>query len=347
MRIFLYEHICAAEASAEPGWDSLRTEGAAMLAALREDLAAVPGVEVLTLFTQAEAAFRARARTADATLVIAPEFDDILATRCQWVEESGGRLLGPAVAAVRLTGDKLALARHLGAHGIPTPPSASWPLTRMPEWPFPLVWKPRHGAGSQATFLVTDAAELAGCASRAASEGWHAEAIVQPFVPGRAVSVALLVGPRQVVPLLPAAQDLSTEGRFRYRGGRLPLPEELAARAARLAGRAVRAVPGLRGYVGVDLVLGAAADGSQDWVIEINPRLTTSYVGLRALAESNLADSLLRVIDGKAIAPLAWRPGSVQFQPDGTVLASHSPDVASSNPQPPAEPTAPAPATEH
>ena len=35
---------------------------------------------------------------------------------------------------------------------------------------------------------------------------------------------------------------------------------------------------------------------SGDRVIEINPRLTTSYVGLRALARFNLAEALLAVI---------------------------------------------------
>jgi predicted ATP-grasp superfamily ATP-dependent carboligase len=56
-----------------------------------------------------------------------------------------------------------------------------------------------------------------------------------------------------------------------------------------------------------------------DAVIEINPRLTTSYVGLRALAETNLAEALLHVALGDAIPNLAWRPGVVQFNADGTV----------------------------
>ena len=40
----------------------------------------------------------------------------------------------------------------------------------------------------------------------------------------------------------------------------------------------VESFSGLRGYVGVDVVLG------QDklYVVDVNPRLTTSYVGLRA-----------------------------------------------------------------
>ena len=38
---------------------------------------------------------------------------------------------------------------------------------------------------------------------------------------------------------------------------------------------------GLNGWVGVDLILGPDIKGSKDFVFEINPRLTTSYLGAR------------------------------------------------------------------
>ena len=63
--------------------------------------------------------------------------------------------------------------------------------------------------------------------------------------------------------------------------------------------------------------LGDAADGSRDFAIEVNPRLTTSYVGLRALAEFNLADAMLKVAAGEDVEPFRWKPGRVRFAPDG------------------------------
>ena len=83
--------------------------------------------------------------------------------------------------------------------------------------------------------------------------------------------------------------DLSSDnarhrGTFQYLGGSCPLPSGLAARADRLARCAAAAMPEWRGYIGIDLVLGEANDGSEDYLIEVNPRLTTSYVGLRVLA---------------------------------------------------------------
>src|SRR5207244_6536323 len=69
-----------------------------------------------------ERQFREMASQADITVVIAPEFDNILAHRCQWVEESGGRLLGPSPAAVRLTADKYGLSQFFHERRVPTPP---------------------------------------------------------------------------------------------------------------------------------------------------------------------------------------------------------------------------------
>src|SRR5205814_5602634 len=122
-----------------------------------------------------------------------------------WVEESGGKLLGSSLDAVKLTSDKLALGRHLQRHGVATPESDRFvPGQAIPHARFPMVWKPRFGAGSQATFLVNDPQELHACAHRARAEGWEGEALVQPFVPGQPASVAFLIGPHSCVSLLPA-----------------------------------------------------------------------------------------------------------------------------------------------
>jgi predicted ATP-grasp superfamily ATP-dependent carboligase len=119
---------------------------------------------------------------------------------------------------------------------------------------------------------------------------------------------------------LPAAtQRLSDDGRFRYLGGSLPLSDDLNDRAQRLALGAIAPIDGLSGYIGVDLILGDAADGSEDVAIEINPRLTTSYVGLRALAEFNLAETMLALAMGKPLPERRYRERFVEWSSDGTV----------------------------
>lgn len=285
MRVLVYEHLSA---GGLPGDLSLLREGAAMLRAVLDDLAACPGIVPVPV--QARSQVAAFAHTCEAAVVIAPELDDILASFAYWFETVPCRLLGPDGDAVRLTADKLALADHLRRAGVPTPE------TRSLDGPH--VVKPRFGCGCQDTFLTDP------------------QAVVQPYVPGIAASVAFIDG----VPLRAVRQHIRREsGRLAYEGGSLPLPADLEQRAIDLAARAVACVPGLAGFYGVDLVLGDRP--LDDAVIEVNPRFTTSYIGLRALAETNLMAMLL----GRDPSPPRWRGGRVSFTCDGTATLEPGP----------------------
>jgi tyramine---L-glutamate ligase len=333
MQIFVCEWTAC-----EPGAPaSLRREGWAMLWAVLHDLQKSRQVEMITLVhesfpheppgqtlrfqTSAEEddLFRDVASSAEATLVIAPETAGILDTRCGWVESAGGRLLGPGAAARRTTASKCLLAALWDKHGVPTPPILFLGEQTPHVLEFPIVVKPDDGAGSQATFLVHSKEELDAAWRNGPRESPGTTFLAQRFVPGQAASIAFLMGPRACIPLVGAAQRLSDDNRLRYLGGSLPLPSPLEKRAAVLGRRAVQRVEGLRGFVGVDLVLGDAADGSLDYAIEINPRLTTSYIGLRMLTNDNLAMALLRVALGENAGPLRWRQEVIRFQPDGSL----------------------------
>jgi predicted ATP-grasp superfamily ATP-dependent carboligase len=313
-RILVYEWCCATAREDSSRAVPLEIEGRAMLAAAADDFRRVDGVEVTTVLNEGPdgepAAFRAAAANADFALVIAPEFDRILETRCQWALEAGAELLGPSPKAVVLTADKLALARHLERCGVPTPETTStWEIS-LSNFPPPYVVKMRFGAGSQDVLVCTDPITAEDVDHETAGAG---DTIVQPLVTGFPASVAFLIGPRRTHVLPPAEQFVSLAGNFRYLGGRSPLPEPLADRAIRIARRAIECVPGLTGYVGVDLILG----NDRDYAIEINPRLTTSYVGLRMLTNDNLMEMLLRLARGESIPAPRWHGGSVSWTPDG------------------------------
>lgn len=252
--------------------------------------------------------------TCDGTLIIAPETGGDLLRLARRVEEVGGRHLGSAPAAIEETADKLLLPRRLQAHGIPCIPAEDYSAGRTPSFRFPLVLKPRRGAGSTDTFLIRDRNSFP-------EPAW--EAILTPFTEGLPASVLVVRGPggypESSIALPACEQFLSTDGRFRYQGGRCPLPQGLDSRARKLALATVNLLGEARGFVGVDLLLDTSARGD-DRVVEVNPRLTTSYVGLRTLCESNLAAVWLSVVCGKSpTPPCTWRPGAVRFHPDGTV----------------------------
>ena len=109
--------------------------------------------------------------------------------------------------------------------------------------------------------------------------------------------------------LTPCKQRISDDGRLRYLGGELPLAAGLAERASQL-GRAGAGCDADGGWVcGRRSGSGPRAGWSEDAVIEINPRLTTSYVGLRAAATSNLAEAMWHVAQGEVAASRVFRSG--------------------------------------
>ncbi len=257
------------------------------------------------------------AAAADWTVVVAPEFDDHLHSRCVAVERAGGRLLSPSSRLVALAADKQAMAEHLLARGVPVAlgialaAGESLPV----DFDYPAVLKPRYGAGSQGIRWIDRPGSLdraVDCASR-----------LERYVPGTAISVAALCGPPNgeftgIAPLVPCRQFVDRNGGFAYSGGLLPIEPELAQRATRLATRAIATLAEPLGYLGVDLVLGEYPTGADDAVIEINPRLTTSYVGLRALARGSLAEAMMELAAGRQVE-LCWKTGSIQFQSAGGV----------------------------
>ena len=305
MRVFVYECVSAGGLGSDvPA--SLRREGRAMLDAAVEDFQQLPDAEVV-MVTRVDQ-FHETAARCDWTLVIAPEFDNLLRDLSQIVLDVGGRLLGSLPDAIELTGDKLATARVWQRRGVAHPRTDTLNAVRfLPPW----VVKPRHGAGSQATFLIRDAADWEHTLQAARQEWPRGELLWQLYIAGQAASVALLIGPKQTIALLPARQHLSSDGRFRYEGGSLPLPKPLADRAVRVALEAVKGIEGLHGYVGVDMVLG---ENDVDYAIEINPRLTTSYIGLRQLCRQNLAELMVHCIRGEKIEAPTWKAGKVQIR---------------------------------
>ena len=342
-RILVYEYTCSGGLlAAEHTYDaaSLMREGWAMLAALATDLAKIPGLHVQVLAdhrglpgplpdcelvavhspTQERARLAQLTTGADWTIIVAPETDGALYDRCKWIETCGGRLLGAASPLVDLFGDKHRTAEHLRAHGVSCPSGIDWrPGGFNIRLSSPLVVKPLDGAGSQATYLVKDQqtldALLVDLSNRyGRRRSWR----IETFRRGAPVSVSALCGPAGVFLLPPCCQRIKFGTTISYHGGAHPLPADLSRRAERLARRVLETLPEPLGFIGVDMVLGEDPDGRVDFVIEINPRLTTSYVGLRVASRTNLAKALLDVAEGNT-PDLSFDAAPLEFDADGTV----------------------------
>jgi predicted ATP-grasp superfamily ATP-dependent carboligase len=263
----------------------------------RQDNGYPPGCQVLDVRNdEEESRFLSQcAAECDWTVLVAPEFDHLLWDRCRMVAAAGGRLLSPPAEFVRVASDKQRTSELLAAAGVPIPPSTIWPdpQNQVPGIPFPAVLKPNDGAGSMDVQLVPDAERLPVVTS---GRSWRLET----WCPGMPASASWLAGPGSCLPLPPCAQCLSDDGKFSYLGGWTPLPTPLSERASELAERVAHSLPQATGYVSLDLILGDEGPCS-DVVVEVNPRLTTSYLGLRRAARQNLAEAMLAVAQGQDV----------------------------------------------
>lgn len=306
-RLFVYEFVTGGGFAREALPPQLLSEGRAMLEALLADLAGTgrrrivtaldervslplpPGIEVVRVSPRsALATFRALAAAADDAWLIAPETGGRSAALAQLAAGLGARLIGASAAAIRVAGDKLHLLRRMAEAGIAVP--RTWPASEARRAQrrvgFPLVVKPAVGAGCEGVGLARDAAELAVLRRAAARAG---QPIVQEYIEGTPASASVLCGTGRPRPLSLNGQHVSAGPSFSYGGGSVPLRHPSAEEALSLALAACELVPGLAGFVGVDLVLSDAGPV----LMEINPRLTTSYVGLRSAADLNVAELIL------------------------------------------------------
>jgi len=250
----------------------------------------------------------------DAALIIAPESGGILARLSALVERTGVPLLGAGSAAVAIAADKWACYRRFVQAALPTPPTWLVSSTGAPAVAkrvgFPLVIKPVDGVGCEGVGLVTDVPSLGLALEHSTFEGDGF--LLQRYVAGTHASVSLLVTARGTLPLSLNEQMIAVGERFVYHGGTVPLQHPQRARALDVARQAVSLIPGLRGYVGVDLVLTDA----ESYLIEINPRLTTSYVGLRQVINFNLAEAIWLACQRNHLPPKVTLAGQVSFRKD-------------------------------
>lgn len=236
------------------------------------------------------------AEQVDRVMLVAPESQSCLLNCLQWTKSFGSKLISPDAEFARIASNKQTTCDYLRANGFESVPQginySDFQSGHAKHLVPPVVLKPIDGAGSEEVQLITEQMRSSPELSRSLKHYW-----LEPFVVGTPVSVSILCGPRRTYALPPTRQLFDQEPFGNYVGAGYPLEPDLAMRATQLAKAAIAAMPPTRGYVGFDIVL---SDGSakDDCLIEINPRLTTSYLKLREVCRENLAKLMLAIATG-------------------------------------------------
>jgi predicted ATP-grasp superfamily ATP-dependent carboligase len=241
---------------------------------------------------------------------VIPEQQGLLAQGVAMLRAAGVDVIAGSGDFLRVASDKWLTAKTLHDASIAHPPFITRSDRRFGDslrHYSEFVLKPRDGCDSRDIQVFDSLA--------AAEQMLDEDSILQARVSGLPISISL-VASSSTQTYLPAVRQELKPGTFSYQGGCGPLDGELQRRATSLASRAVAAMPPtVRGFVGLDLVLGD--EPHRDCVIEINPRLSTSYVGLRKMISGNVAARLFDLETGPVMCSAAV--DAVRWTADGRV----------------------------
>lgn len=291
--------ILVAEYAVGAGVDEFMLEGKAMLGALVRSFVscghevfyptagALLGAGNAVRTARFEEALEKLSRDSDAALVIAP--DEILGDLTEIVEENTANLGCPS-HAVRLCADKLECTRALEREKLPVPETIG-----SGEYNGDFVIKPRFGCASEGVHKSK---------SGTLKEGF----IATRFIQGEHLSVSVITGRTQLL-LTVNRQLIEINDDISYKGGVVPYQCARNEEIIDVAKKTVK-VLGCRGYAGVDMVL-----GDKPYVVDVNPRPTTSIIGIARVLDTEIAGLILKARFGELPEHVGLR-GSFTFKKD-------------------------------
>jgi predicted ATP-grasp superfamily ATP-dependent carboligase len=220
------------------------------------------------------------------------------------VEQTGVASLNCPASTIGKVVDKTVLQASLKKLRVPAPETLTFSVADGVEeikraihgrLSFPLIFKPSNDVGCCGLSVVKNARQVAGAVGKIKRESASKRFLAQELIKGAAASVSLVSTGSEALSISLNRQDVTIGAPDKissYNGGLVPFDHPLRRRAFAVAEKIVKSFRNLRGYVGVDLVL----TEEEAVAIEVNPRLTTSYIGLRRVVNFNPAEAIVNAV---------------------------------------------------
>lgn len=310
-RILIFEFITGGGFLQQPLTASLAHEGLQMLNAVVREFADLPDIQLTVLHdarcrlpqfshnvrlvtvptTESLYTLLAKLITeVDAVWPIAPETDYILEKISQQVEEKSKTLLNSASTAVALCSDKLKTTQHLKRRGIPVVDAVQLDKFTQDFNP-PWVIKTKNGVGCMDCHYVTHPIQLKQLTAQLKQPENY---MIQPYIQGESLSLSALFREGNAWLLCCNKQHINIEQRqFKLTSCHTNIIHSKPLIYQQLLTKIAIAIPNLWGYVGIDIMQSESSQSSEPLVLEINPRLTSSYVGIQQALGINIAKLVL------------------------------------------------------
>lgn len=323
-KIFIFEFISGGGFNIKSIPSSLFCEGFAMLRSIVDDfrelgyhlitlldyrieylssLLNVNSIEIVRPSDNFIELYKSLVKKSNYCFVIAPEFSNILLNLSQIVKENDRKLLSVDIPGITIASSKHKTFEYFIENKLKTPPTYLIPLKdeypdlqflkrKVMELGFPLIIKPDDGVGAESIHLLKSQKELKSLLIRFKEKFERSRKyVVQTYIEGIPLSLSLLNlnwSKTRANPILLSinTQELLLENNKKdseYFGGYTPYLDykDIQKKITRII-QTVK-FPEFSSFFGIDLVL----NKDQIVFIEINPRLTTPYVGLRRILSYN------------------------------------------------------------
>lgn len=249
-------------------------------------------------------------------IFIAAENNNNLFTISKILEENNVKIYNSSAEACRISSDKFETYDALSGI-VPQPrtfrfkidPKGYWKRaienlhekwqSEDPLTPLKLIIKPLMGVDCEDIVIIEKIEDLTLDLDKIFKPG--SRVIVQEYVEGTDISVSLLSDGKKAIPISLNEQFVELkDDKGMYFGGRLPFESKYKQEAFEIATKAVESIDGLKGFVGVDLLInGDEKDIYSVYLLEINSRFTTPYVGLKEIANFNIGKTIVELVDEK------------------------------------------------
>jgi len=318
MKLFIYEHITSGALIDEPLPTSLAREGDDMLTAIVQDLSQLSNIELIILrdtrlkpllnipnsiistienSISFKRTYLDAINNADLVLPIAPETDGVLSQILQEISNSNTPLLASQVSATQVCSDKYLCHQKLTKNDLNSPitiKASDWSLKPFTSSAGYIV-KPRDGAGCMNTYFIADSSSLNSWLESHSDD--IANMVIQPYIEGLAISLSVLSDHSDSRVLAINTQYIHHDNdKLFFLGSTVNGVNESdfsLSQASIIATKIQQAIPGLWGFIGIDLIIHHNAL----FIIDINPRLTTSYIGLKQSLDANPAQLLFTMME--------------------------------------------------
>jgi predicted ATP-grasp superfamily ATP-dependent carboligase len=313
VNILVFEYITGGGLAQEELPKSLAREGGLMLKTLIDELAVLPSVKLTVLLDQRCNALDlpqtieiiwvsaehsvydllpALIEASDLVWPIAPEMESQLLNVSKLVEDKSKRLLNSSSESIAICSDKLATLQILQKNSLLPIIDARQLDEFSQQFIGPWVIKPKDGVGCLDCFFVSGKTEFNEISKQIKNQSNY---LIQPYIKGESLSLSCLFKNGVAWLLCCNKQLVSIKlGKFELNACQVNIAIKNRSDYQYLINQVAQAIPGLWGYVGIDII---QPERGQALIVEINPRLTTSYAGIHQALGINVAEVVLKMMD--------------------------------------------------